>query len=364
MQRRALPLIAALLLAPAALTGCGTSAPAKKTNTEAEAQKTVEDLFGPAPASQPAADPNAPRDTPDKSCDHWRNDVHRKLVEQIPGAVQLHGSSLIGVGQCYYSEKGVWIVGLQELVGEKDAEDKVGLRGKLQATYFDVASKTEWRADPSLLRDPWDGAGEGFVATQAFTIWPTSEVRDLDGDGVHEFALRFGRTIEGAYQGEQIKLFQAKDGRVVPYPKTEGTVIDGLEDVNNDNRLDLLAKPFRAQDPCYGNQTFAAAADFAAIGQPDGSFDWKHPDALARLRSRCEAKPSSLIPEDKQDSFFTTVMLERVACARVWGVSEAEIMKTVDKVLAAPDEYNTKSCPVAREVFLRWAKITPPQTLR
>jgi hypothetical protein len=344
------PLTISLLL----VVACGGSPePAPKAGLDSE-----------LPPAEPAVAPSAttPEDAADATCNKWRNDVHRKLVEEIPGAVQELGSPLIGVGQCHYAKSGIWITGLTRVRPTKGSDGKVQLEGQWQIVYFDREKGTTALLAPS--------AGEGLAAAAAEDnfrggereLWVTGWPFDFDGDGTQELVVSWSRSDLGKRSDDVTKIFTYRNGAIGFYDTGSKLPILAVDDKNGDGRPDLVAKPFASVDPCSENQRLYTDAVFVAVSQPNGTFSWDDAYAKERLRKACPAAPASMTPPDS-DAEFAYRLHTNVACGRVWGRPETELVAGIDAALASKHP-NRTTCPVSRDDLVRFARVTPPVTLK
>ncbi|HWL85501.1 MAG TPA: hypothetical protein VNO21_06845, partial [Polyangiaceae bacterium] len=64
---------------------------------------------------------------------------------------------------------------------------------------------------------------------------------------------------------------------------------------------------------------------------PDGSFAAADDTALAYAKKACPARPKSILSKPSADAAAQKSSADDVACARMWGVSEADITAWVTK---------------------------------
>ncbi len=343
-----------LTLSLLALAACGGSPePAPQTGG------LPPELLPPEPA---ASSPAPPEDPADATCNKWRNDVHRKLVEGIPGAVQELGSALVGLGQCHYGKSGIWITGLSRVRHSKGTDGKVQLDGQWQMVYFDRATGTSTTLAPSAGDALAAAAAEDNFRGGERELWVIGSPFDFDGDGTNELVVTWSRTDLGKRSDDVVKIFRYRDGAIGLYETGSKLPILAVDDKNGDGRPDLVAKPFATMDPCSENQRLYTDAVFVAVSRANGTFDWDDPYSTERLRKACPAAPTSLTPADS-DSEFAYRLHTNVACARVWGRPEAEIVSGIDAALASKHPQRT-SCTVSRDELVRAARVTPPITLK
>lgn len=344
------PLALSLLL----LCACGGSPePAPQTGG------LPPELLPPAPT---ASAPAASEDAADATCNKWRNDVHRKLVEAIPGAVQELGSPLIGLGQCHYAKSGVWITGLTSVRPAEGLDGKVQLVGRWQMVYFDRATGATATLTPSAGDALAASATEENFRGGEMELWVLGWPFDFDGDGTNELVVTWSRSDLGRRSDDVVKIFRYRDGAIDLYDTGSKLPILAVDDKNGDGRPDLVAKPFAATDPCSENQRLYTEVVFVGVSRANGTFAWDDPYASERLRKACPAAPASLTPPDS-DSEFAYRLHTNVACARVWGRPEAEIVAGIDAALAS-EHPGLASCPVSRAELLRAAQVTPVITLK
>lgn len=198
---------------------------------------------------------------------------------------------------------------------------------------------------------------------------------DLDGDGSEELLAGIGK---GA-------ILSFKDGKISPYSKYTGAPFRAIVDVDQDSRPDLfLQHPYLAGDGIYscgirggmGVVNFAIDLELFARSLPDGTFSTDDAAAQALTKHQCPGIPRHIVVKDADGAYDNVKIRQRVACARLWGVSADNVTKALEKECSwtADDEEcdalfdvrdgaPVKKC-ASKEILMSWAKAAPPVTLK
>lgn len=183
---------------------------------------------------------------------------------------------------------------------------------------------------------------------------------DWNGDGVAELPMP---TAERDLS--DLEVLTATPAGVVPYEPAKGVRAREVQDVDGDERPDLMYT-----HPYDGNFAILEGIDtgrvvgmddggfwLAAHSRPDGSFSRDDDAAIAFAKKGC---PDGDFDEKFEDpSGERSLSIARqVRCARLWGKSQ----KVVDTFL---DKHCKPKNPCADLKMLRaWAAATPPITLK
>ena len=178
---------------------------------------------------------------------------------------------------------------------------------------------------------------------------------DLNGDGIRDFVKLFLSYDCEEYTGDWTGMIQYREGRIVSVDFSDALDLDftltDIGDRTGDGRPDLLF-----ERSVYGSQcgsgfdweynTLTVLAEIL----PDGSFDFRSLDAEKWMRDQCPEMPEKLNS------------VERVACARVWGISEADALKKI-KAVRSEGCRNDNDDVDDYPALLATAKIQFPVTL-
>lgn len=147
---------------------------------------------------------------------------------------------------------------------------------------------------------------------------------DFDGDGEQEVLVKTGFFLEGDSM-HWTELYQYKNGAIRPYPRPEGFQITSMEDVNHDQRPDLVSAPWivGGEECSSGFPHGGSAPALAAISLADGTFSATNDAAKAYVASWCPSAPRTL----------NTV--EAVVCARLWGRTTEDLRRQITRTQRA-----------------------------
>lgn len=165
---------------------------------------------------------------------------------------------------------------------------------------------------------------------------------DIDGDGEPEVLVRSGDVAARVFSSE---LLTARDGQV---RRVSELMVTGFEDVDSDGRLEVLSP-----GP-YLRSTWMPFELFAARVGPDGALHLNDSVAKERFRDRCPAPPDHYLVGDH--GLYD--LGPQIVCARVWGVSAAQVRAT----LQAECIRHRDSTFCSRDA-LEIADVSPPLSL-
>jgi hypothetical protein len=183
-------------------------------------------------------------------------------------------------------------------------------------------------------------------------------VKDFDGDSVGELAF------ESRQSGSRsLFVFTAREGRVERFALPGHLQANGALDVDRDGQIDLVEYvSFASNEACRerslngGDLISWVSIRSGATYRPDGD------GARAWLRAHCPERPQVIVPSFGVTPLNATTvfrqMLERVACARAWGMSAEAITRTFPARWPAP-----LACVTAAELTSFAASLRPPVTL-
>ncbi|MFO0590083.1 MAG: VCBS repeat-containing protein [Polyangiaceae bacterium] len=208
------------------------------------------------------------------------------------------------------------------------------------------------------------GSGEGRIGTF-----------DLDGDGTEELIAALGKGV----------VLSLKDGKISTYSKFKDTAFQRIVDFDQDGRPDLLlSHPYIGGETLYGCglrmgmgiPNVGADLEIVARSLADGTFSTDDPAAQAITKQQCPGIPRHIVAKGADGSFDNPRTWQRVACARLWGVSADSVQKALDKdcTWAADDDnceahfdirdgQDVKVC-ASKDILSSWAKAPAPVTLK
>jgi hypothetical protein len=293
--------------------------------------------------------------------------------EQVPYRNELPLPAHFDV--CLPDAHGLWALELEQL--ESTPEDPGGLQG--------VWNLLRWSPEGVVLRETphtfsW-GPNTPYNHLQGWQYYETVrrlQVADQDGDGVPEVVLELGTFAdEGHDRSTGFLAFTARGGALTRYPLPEGVAAISVEDVDHDGRLDVVhGGPFTsAEGTCLGILRPFRGPLHLLHGRPDGTFVGDDPTAVAFLRAGCPARPGDVAAPLRalgrsREGWYEAEVRTRllVACARVWGVPSATLLRQLSGVCrryADPDSCAAVALPPgACPLYLRqWALASPAVSL-
>jgi hypothetical protein len=217
--------------------------------------------------------------------------------------------------------------------------------------------------------------------------WNEPLLFDFDGDGEDEFIVTgqahvsegsdyaFGQVWAVAQKGSPARAIVEYDLR--------GTfhVFYAVVDFDGDGRPDLVThRPYEGpstRNSCSSNPRTDYGPPLLAHSLRDGTFS--SDDAVARsfARRACPFKPTSLLDAPTAAHRSDDHALDNVVCARLWGVSEPDVLKSIKAecglpaprgacVEAGPELIKEQGAPpkcADADAMQRWAKIPAPLRL-
>lgn len=173
-------------------------------------------------------------------------------------------------------------------------------------------------------------------------------VFDFDGDGIAEGIFRNHHWVWESDRTPNYTILTYTEDGIVPYQPTEFFDVVRMGDFDSDGRRDfILDTPFYACECVMGYPI--RGPNFLAHSLGDGTFSTDDETALDFLRDQCPEPQSAALSGDDWD------ILERSACARIWGVD----VSTLTTVLTA--DYDGNCVPL--EDVLVWVRAEPIVTL-
>ena len=193
---------------------------------------------------------------------------------------------------------------------------------------------------------------------------------DYDGDGEDELVvIGHDQLHEGPREPLSYILTQ-KSGATISYPPLKDIVFFRVEDNDKDGRLDLVTYgPYRSRigGRCNNALAVAQGPGLLAHSLPDGTFSMNDAAAIAFAKTLCE-KPGFAVARDEEKHVDDETTFVNLACARLWGMSDAQASGLVASACvplsgeATCTDPSLKQC-VYPAVLQKWSKATPPLTI-
>ncbi|EYF04533.1 hypothetical protein [Chondromyces apiculatus] len=145
-------------------------------------------------------------------------------------------------------------------------------------------------------------------------------------------------------------------------------------DVDGDGRLDALSHgAFEGtESPCHSEISHRVHGPLLLVhGLPGGRFSWDDAATHAAAKVECPERPTRIIEDDRLAGSVDAPD-RRVACARLWGMSTAEIKQQIarDGPLVVHKECEPGWCPCTNGhcsdggYLATFASAEPPLILR
>ncbi len=350
------------------LVGCGSST----VSTESATPTVAEPPVAPTPAMEPAAPVEEPADPVAAACSALAEAAETTLSLDLdrvrPADVELAEDIWDGLaapfGECLDAGEGAWVVeplSLRLLADRRGTEAAVDAPAQSMVieyvlTYVDSEGEAHRRSEAAeLFHEISDQIPEG---QRLRTFAP----QDVDGDGIGELAIVVA-SFGPDYGETEDAILRFRDGDVGPFDDF-GEM--RLRDMDEDGRFDVLVqRPWscRFSNDMEGT-TYEAGCPWVVMHGTDDGFSIDDSVAEAYLRERCPRRPTALITEDPDGYCWPTRGEDalRVACARLWGASAAEVQARVRR------EYRQRVSRTCRSdedlaMLLAHAEHEPPLTL-
>jgi hypothetical protein len=296
------------------LTGCATAHPAERPLTAPAAPRVARAvLSGEALCAQITEE--AERAGAKAEADARR---------QIKDPEDAKNANLESTLQCLPGATSAWALLSADLTGLVDDGRSVVTEARLTLVHVDRAGvRVEWALpEAATLMTAYLGAPKGGVpganCCQQYSYHPFPKIAlddDFDGDGEPEVKLTNEYSWEGSDQS-YLGILSARGGTI----HTLITPPDGatVEDVDGDGRKDVVYPVWASGSSCgSGFPKREPALSLLQHTLPDGTRSEDDAAAKAYARKQCPAAPAAIAsPHD-------------AACARLWGVAEAEVVRRI-----------------------------------
>jgi len=355
------------------LVACGESAPPLSKNPPtASASATVTASAPATTASATASATVAPpaKDVVCEALDKEREAENTKLRTITENKdplshVQSMNEDVMGAfSKCIKTKSGgAWGLGLKDL-----KEELHGVAAQLVAIHVDGKG-----GKASVVLQ-----GTARLKDRAFQSHEMDHVAidtqsdfDFDGDGEDEFiAIAHDQTKDGP-RDPLAFIVEVKNGTAQIYPPSKDLPIFRVEDVDRDGRPDFVSYgPYRARPParCNGAPSQVVGPAMLVHSLPDGKFSMTDEKAIAFAKQHCE-KPGFTVARDDEKHVDDDQTFVNIACARLWGMSEAQAVSSVQSSCTAiRGEAGCKDTSLTACVYpaemTAWARAKPPLTLK
>ncbi len=226
------------------------------------------------------------------------------------------------------------------------------------------------KVDLELVRKDLDGGVRAIPGAVTLEYsWLTDENRislvalsDYDGDGEVELLRMTDVYLHESAKRHASHVLTFKSGNLSPYSAAPNAIVLSAKDIDGDGRMDLITRgPFAsvAMKNINGSDLLMAPAIFAAHSLKDGTFSSTDDASKAFTQQSCPSKPTLDLKDAKDSSKLDDLALE-VVCARVWGLTEQEIVAEWKKTCGDGDGGDPISCQSWPK---KMAAISPPFTL-
>jgi hypothetical protein len=279
--------------------------------------------------------------------------------------VQAMNEDLVGsFGKCIKTKAGgAWGIGLRDL-----KEEQHGVTAALVAIHVDAKGQRQSVVLPGTARTK-DRAFQSHDLDHV--AFDAQSVFDFDGDGEDEFMLIGHDQTKDGPLDPMAYIVQFKDGAARQYPPANNLPMFRAEDVDRDGRPDFVSYgPYRARVParCNGEPAQVVGPAMLVHSLPDGTFSMTDDKAIAFAKQHCE-KPGFAIARDDEKRVDDDQTFMNIACARLWGMSEAQAVAAVASSCnairgeAGCREASLKACVYPAEMTA-WARAKPPLLLK
>ncbi len=258
---------------------------------------------------------------------------------------------------------GAWGLGLRDL-----KEELHGVTAQLVAIHVDAkgAKSSVVLQGTARLKD------RAFQSHEMDRVAiDTQSAYDFDGDGEDELiAIAHDQTKDGP-RDPLAYIVELKNGNAQMYAPAKDLPIFRVEDVDRDGRPDFVSYgPYRARVParCNGAPSQVVGPALLVHSLPNGMFSMTDDKALAFAKEHCE-KPGFTVARDDEKHVDDDQTFVNIACARLWGMSEAQAVQAVaQNCNAIRGEASCKDTSLTTCVYpaemTAWARAKPPLVLK
>jgi hypothetical protein len=361
---------AAILVISFAACG-GESTPSNHSTTAATVTATASATSAP---SASASAQTAPPETKDVACaalDDERKDQNAKLKAITESKdplshVQTMNDDVLGsFGKCTKTKSGgAWGIGLRDL-----KEELHGVTAQVVALHVDAKGQHETSV---VLQGTARTKDRAFASHDLDRVaFDTQMDFDFDGDGEEEFVVIGHDQTKDGPRDPMAYILELKNGSVQLYPPAKDLPIFRVEDVDRDGRPDFISYgPYRARigARCNGAPAQVVGPAMLVHSLPNGTFSLTDEKAISFAKEHCD-KPGFTVARDDEKRVDDEQTFVNVACARMWGMSEAQAVSAIAQSCtairgeASCKDSSLTSCVYPAEMTA-WARAKPPLSLK
>ncbi len=258
---------------------------------------------------------------------------------------------------------GAWGLALKDLKPEAN-----GTTAQLVAIHID----SKGQKTTLVLKGPNDRVKERAFAVNDHDHTSIESMRlfDYDGDGEEELVVIAHDQLHEGPRDPMGLLLTWKNAAVVSYPPLKDIGFFRVEDTDKDGRLDLVTYgPYRSKigARCNGAVSVAQGPALLVHSLPDGTFSLNDGTCIQFAKQLCD-KPGFAVSRDEEKRVDDESTFMSLACARLWGMPDAQAAALVGNACspisgeATCSEASQKQC-VYPAVLRQWSKATPPLVL-
>ncbi len=279
--------------------------------------------------------------------------------------VQTMNDDVVGAfGKCIKTKSGsAWGIGLRDL-----KEELHGVTAQLVAIHVDAKGQKATVVLPGTVRTK-DRAFQSHDLDHV--AFDTQSSFDFDGDGEEELIVIGHDQTKDGPRDPLAYIIELKNGTAQPYPPAKDLPIFRVEDVDRDGRPDFVSYgPYRARlgARCNGAPAQVVGPPMLVHSLPNGTFSMTDDRAIAFAKQHCE-KPGFSVARDDEKRVDDDQTFVNIACARLWGMSEAQAVSLVAQSCnAIRGEASCKDSAMTTCVYpaemTAWARAKPPLLLK
>ena len=343
--------------APVAIADAGSAAPVDATaDLDAHADADADD----------AADDGA-ADASGAVCERLAKRTRAALAEVHS---RIRHSDWKAPELCVQTARATWALVVERAVtgGPVGTDDTDGIGLAVSLVHVDAAGHEVAVLPSKALQETWRlEAGTLVVNVTIAPTWGSVDLKslatfDYDGDDDPEIVLQADGNDEGPDR-YATEAWTFHGGKVVPFPPLARLTIRSMPDLDADGRPDVVtAGPYAhvQSQSGIGDNYPIAPPYFALHSLPGGAFSGTDAIAQAYTRAKCKSRPALDLGTSSSPTQFDDDVAVHVVCAKVWGVTAAEIGRAWTKVCGDVDSGVTVECQA-------WPKqlgaIAPPFVL-
>lgn len=313
-----------------------------------------------APAPAPAAGAAVIR-----ACGLVTEATRRRLTPLFAAVARERATTLLApLVRCYGAAEGAWAFAVARAV-RVPLPDAGGYTTEVDVRPVYVSADGRQRPGATLLRLTTSTARFAELVSVADV-----GVFDWDGDGRAELYFREGHEQEenGNEVGRRERWWTfAARGTAAPTEfAPEAARAVRVADVDGDQRPDLvLRSPWVAVGPCGIGDVDFPGPMLLLHSLRGGDFSGDDAAAHGYVARQCRERPARLIEGDPDNDHPADQAGYRVACARWWGRSAAQVAAEINRTYPpTPDGGDPPLRCFPQEELLRLAAIDPPQEFR